>query len=471
MQLLPDTTSLFIDGRWVAPSRRDTLAVVNPVNEQVLTEVPNGASADVDSAVRAARRALPAWSSTTPGARAEILWALQKLLKASRGRMADLIVSEVGTPQRVAEAIQVDLPISILGSFAQLLENYQFRTEIGDSLVVREPIGVVGAITPWNYPLHQTIAKVIPALAAGCTVVHKPSEVAPLSAFVLAQLLSESGLPDGVFNLVSGTGADVGEPLVRHSDVDMISFTGSTDAGRRVGTVAAETVKRVSLELGGKSANIVLDDADLEVAVKAGVKNAFLNTGQTCTALSRLLVHKDQYDSAVAIAVATAESLEARLGPVTTSAQWDRVQQYLEIGVAEGAVLATGGPGLPIGRTVGYYCRPTVFTNVTSSMRIAQEEIFGPVLCVIAYTDDEQAVEIANDTTFGLAAAVWSSSTDRAVDLAGGLRVGQVDINGAPFNILAPFGGYGQSGNGRELGVFGFEEFLEIKSVQLPRSH
>lgn len=464
---LPDTTRLFIDGSWVLPSSTAQLSVFNPETEQLIARVPSGTPEDVDSAVRAARAAFSSWSVTTPAYRASILSELKCLLESKRSELVELIVSEVGTPARVADSVQVGLPIAVLESYIELLGTYEFRRRVGASIVMREPVGVVAAITPWNYPLHQSVAKVIPALAAGCTVVHKPSEIAPLTAFVLADLLDRAGLPQGVFNLVCGTGAEVGDPLVRHPDVDMVSFTGSTDTGRRIGAAAADTVKRVTLELGGKSANVILDDADLQVAVPAGVKNAFLNSGQTCTALSRMLVPRDRYDEALAIAVETAEKLEPRLGPVATEAQWERVQGYLEIALAEGARLATGGLGRPRGRDTGYFCRATVLADVTPDMRVAQEEIFGPVLCVIPYVDEDDAVRIANGTPYGLAAGVWSSSEERALRVAARLRAGQVDLNGAAFNLRAPFGGYGRSGNGRELGEFGLEEFLEIKSVQL----
>jgi acyl-CoA reductase-like NAD-dependent aldehyde dehydrogenase len=468
MTVLPDTSSMYIGGAWVRPATTAQLTVTNPSTETVLATVAAGTSADVDAAVAAARRALPAWSRTSPRARGLVLRAVRDALDARRDELTELVVAEVGTPAKIAAAVQVGLPITVLDGYLDLLETYEFQTRIGTSTIIREAVGVVGAITPWNYPLHQTVAKVIPALAAGCTVVHKPSEVAPLTAFVLAQIIADSGLPPGVFNMVCGTGTGAGAALVAHPDVDMISFTGSTAAGRAIGAAAALTVKRVALELGGKSANVVLDDADLGTAVRGGVQSAFLNSGQTCTALSRLLVHEDQYEEAVALAVNVADGLASRLGPLATQEQWDRVQKYIQLGIAEGATVAAGGIGRPDGKARGYYCRPTVLSDVGPGMRVSREEIFGPVLCVMRYADEDEAVEIANGTPYGLAAAVWSATVERAMGVASRLRAGQVDINGARFNPLAPFGGYKQSGNGRELGTFGLAEFLETKSVQLP---
>jgi acyl-CoA reductase-like NAD-dependent aldehyde dehydrogenase len=377
-------------------------------------------------------------------------------------------------PLKLAAMIQVGLPSAQVGNYAQVLRDFQFEEEIGHSLVVKEPIGVVGAITPWNYPLNQIIAKVAPALAAGCTVVLKPSEVAPLNAFVLAEVIDEAGLPAGVFNLVSGVGPVVGEAIAAHPDVDMVSFTGSTRAGTRVSAIAAATVKRVTLELGGKSANVILPDADLEKAVAVGVTNCYLNSGQTCTAWTRMLVPRDRLADAERIAAAKAEKYRVgdplaegtNLGPLISDVQRDRVRGYIERGIAEGAKLVTGGAEPPEGLDKGYFVRPTVFSEVRPEMTIAQEEIFGPVLSIIPYDTEDEAVEIANGTIYGLAGGVWSSDPAHAEAVARRMRTGQIDINGAMYNPLAPFGGYKQSGVGRENGRLGFEEFLETKSLQ-----
>jgi aldehyde dehydrogenase (NAD+) len=370
--------------------------------------------------------------------------------------------------------IQAGLPTLSFGAAAQTARSYVFENRAGNSIIVKEPVGVVGCITPWNYPLHQVAAKVAPALAAGCTVVLKPSEVAPLSAFILAEIVHSVGLPPGVFNLVSGDGATVGAAIAGHPEIDMISFTGSTRAGKRVSEIASKTVKRVALELGGKSPNVILDDADLEKAVKGGVQNCYMNSGQTCSAWTRMLVPKAKHDQAVALAKKAAESFTlgapldagARLGPLVSKTQQERVRTYIKKGVGEGATLVTGGPEQPEAFPKGYFVKPTVFANVKNSMTIAQEEIFGPVLCIIPYENEEDAIRIANDTVYGLAGGVWSGDVEHAKRVARRIRAGQVDINGGSFNPMAPFGGYKQSGHGRELGAFGFEEFLEIKSLQ-----
>ncbi len=389
--------------------------------------------------------------------------------------IAEIVAREVGMPLPLSTMIQAGLPTLSFGAAAQIAKSYVFESGVGTSVVVKEPVGVVGAITPWNYPLHQVAAKVAPALAAGCTVVLKPSEVAPLSAFILAEIIHAAGLPPGVFNLVSGDGATVGEAIAGHPEIDMVSFTGSTRAGKRVGEIAAKTVKRVALELGGKSANVILDDADLSKAVKGGVQNCFLNSGQTCSAWTRMLVPKAKHDEAVAIAKQAAESFTlgkpldagARLGPLVSKTQQERVRGYIKQGIAEGATLVTGGPEQPGAFAKGYFVKPTVFAHVKSSMTIAQEEIFGPVLCILPYENEEDAIRIANDTVYGLAGAVWSADAERAKRVARRIRTGQVDINGGSFNPMAPFGGFKQSGHGRELGPFGFEEYLEIKSLQM----
>ena len=467
---------LYINGQWVPSTGAGTIDVVNPATEEVIGRIPDGTPEDVDRAVRAARAAFESWSQLPIEERAAYLQKITAGLQQRAEELARTIAQEVGTPYKLALRIQVGLPITDFGSMQQALKEVPFEERIGNSLVVREPVGVVGCITPWNYPLHQIAAKVAPALAAGCTVVLKPSEVAPLNAFILAEIIDSVGLPPGVFNLVTGVGPVVGEALASHPGIDMISFTGSTRAGRRVSELAAQTVKRVALELGGKSPNIVLDDADLQKAITDGVAKCYLNSGQTCTALTRLLVPVSRLAEAEEIAKRVAESFTpgdpfadtTRLGPLVSRTQWERVQNYIKKGIEEGAKLVTGGPGRPEGLEKGYYVRPTVFSNVRNEMTIAQEEIFGPVLAIIPYQDEEEAVRIANDTIYGLAGGVWSADPERALRIARRIRTGQIEINGGPFNPLAPFGGFKQSGHGRELGKYGLEEFLEVKAMQLP---
>jgi aldehyde dehydrogenase (NAD+) len=465
---------IYVGGTWADSSSPETIDVVNPATEEVIDRVPAGTPADVDRAVAEARRALPAWEATPPAERAAHLRAVLDGITARQEHLATLIATDLGAPYQVALKVHVGTPIAVLSGVLDVLAGYDFAGErVGNSLIVREPAGVVAAITPWNYPLHQVVAKVAPALAAGCTVVLKPSEVAPLAAYALADIVDEAGLPPGVFNLVSGLGPVVGEARAAHEDVDMVSFTGSTRAGKRVAALAADSVKRVALELGGKSPNLILADADLPLAVKVGVAKAYVNGGQTCNALTRMLVPAARYDEAVELAVKAAERYtpgdpfaeETRLGPLASRAQLDRVRRYVDGGVAEGARLVTGGTETTLGR--GYYVLPTVFADVTPSMTIAREEIFGPVLSVLPYDSEDEGVRIANDTPYGLAAAVWSADRDHAVAVGRRLKAGQVEINGGRFNPLAPFGGYKQSGIGRELGVHGLEEFLELKSIQL----
>jgi betaine-aldehyde dehydrogenase len=465
---------LYIDGAWVPSTGSGRIEVRSASTEEVIGSVPDGTVDDVDRAARAARRAFAGWSQTTVEQRAGYLDKLSQGLSARIEQIARLVASEVGMPLTMSTAIQAGLPVMVSGQTARLLREFPFEEEVGNSLVVREPVGVVACITPWNYPLHQIVNKVAPALAAGCTVVVKPSEVAPFTAFVLAEILDGIGLPAGVFNLVTGTGPVVGEALATHPDVDAVSFTGSTRAGKRVAELASASVKRVTLEMGGKSPNVILDDADLEKAVRNGVNNAFLNSGQTCTALTRMLVPRDRQDEAVAIAVDQAQKLtlgdpfeeSSRLGPLVSEVQRDRVRGYIRKGIEEGARLATGGADAPPGLERGYYVQPTVFAGVTPEMTIAREEIFGPVLSILPYDTEEDAVRIANDTVYGLAGAVWSGDPARAERVARQLRTGQVDVNGGRFNPMAPFGGFKQSGLGRELGRYGIEEFLEIKSLQ-----
>jgi acyl-CoA reductase-like NAD-dependent aldehyde dehydrogenase len=466
---------LYIDGAWVAPSGKGTLDVINSTTEAVMATIPEGDASDVDRAVKAAKAAFPAWSQTSVQDRAKFLSRINEGLTARADEIANIVSEEVGMPKMLSKLIQVGLPQGSFAVNAQLAEGYKFEEEVGNSLVVKEPVGVVGCITPWNYPLHQIAAKVAPALAAGCTVVLKPSEVAPVNAFMLAEIIHDVGLPNGVFNLVSGVGPVVGEAMASHPDVDMISFTGSTRAGRRVSELASQTVKRVTLELGGKSANIILDDADFEKAVADGVGKCYLNSGQTCSALTRMLVPRDRLAEAEAIAARTAETFTTgdpfeattRLGPLVSSVQRERVRGYIQKGVDEGATLVTGGAEAPEGLDKGFFVRPTVFSNVTRDMTIAKEEIFGPVLSILPYDTEEEAIEIANDTIYGLAGGVWSGDQERAKKVARQMRTGQVEVNGGGFNLMAPFGGFKQSGHGRELGAFGLEEYLEIKSLQL----
>jgi aldehyde dehydrogenase (NAD+) len=465
---------LFIGGEWVDPAGSETIDVLNASTEEVMGRIPQGTPEDVDRAVAAARGAFENWSQTELGERAELIRAVASGLAARSEEIATTIAQELGMPIAQSTAIQAGLPTMTFTSAPTLLEDVTWREEIGNSVVVREPVGVVGAITPWNYPLHQIAAKVAPALAVGCTVVLKPSEVAPLNAFILAEIIEEAGLPAGVFNLVTGTGPVVGEAIASHPGVDMVSFTGSTRAGRRVSELASQSVKPVALELGGKSPNVILDDADLETAVKDGVAKCFLNSGQTCSALTRMLVPRARLEEAERIAGAVADAYtvgdpfdeSSRLGPLVSDVQRERVRGYIRKGVDEGARLVTGGEEPPEGRDRGYFVRPTVFSDVRTDMTIAQEEIFGPVLSIIPYEDEEEAVRIANDSQYGLAGGVWSADEERAQRVARRIRTGQVEINGGVFNPLAPFGGYKQSGHGRELGRHALEEYLQVKSMQ-----
>ena len=466
---------LFIGGEWVSSSGAGSIDVIESATEEVMGRIPAGTAEDVDRAVAAARAAFESWSQTSPLERAGYLGAIAAGLSERAEELAALMAREIGMPVREAMFIQAGLPAMDFASIAQLLVDYEFEETVGNSLVVREPAGVVGCITPWNYPLHQIAAKVSAALGAGCTVVVKPSEITPLNAFVLAEVAAAAGLPAGVLNIVTGTGADVGEPLVRHPDVDMISFTGSTPVGRKIAGICAESVKRVSLELGGKSPNVLLDDADFMTAVVHGLEQCFLNSGQTCSALTRMLVPRARLAEAEAIAAAGVAQTkvgdpfdpESMLGPLVSGAQRERVRGYIRKGVEEGAKLVAGGEDPPEGLDRGFYVSPTVFSEVTPEMTIAQEEIFGPVLAIMPYDDEDDAVRIANGTIYGLAGGVWSADPERAQRVARRLRTGRVDINGAAFNVEAPFGGYKQSGTGREFGKYGLEEFLELKSLQL----
>ena len=474
-----DYDKLYIDGAWVPSTGSGTIDVINASTEQVMGHIPEGTPEDVDKAVAAAKTAFETWGQTAPAERQKVLQALAEELGARNQEIAETITGEVGMPMFLSQMIQAGLPQAVAGTYVQLLDEFQWEEEIGNSLVIHEPVGVVGAITPWNYPLHQIIAKVAPALAAGCTVVLKPSEVAPLNAFILAEIMDGLGLPPGVFNLVSGVGPVVGEAIAAHPDIDMVSFTGSTRAGKRVAELGAQTVKRVALELGGKSANILLDDLEgeeLDKAARAGVGSAYLNSGQTCTAFTRMLVPASKHDEIVDILRDEAESVysigdpaagEARLGPLISDVQRDRVRNYIQKGIDEGATLVTGGAEQPEDMPTGYFVKPTIFAGVSNDMTIAQEEIFGPVLSVIPYEDEDDAVAIANDSLYGLSGGVWGADAEHAKAVARKIRTGQLEVNGGGFNPLAPFGGYKQSGNGRELGKYGLEEFLVVKSLQL----
>ena len=464
---------LYLDGDWVLPRGQESIEVIHSTTEEVMGRVPAGTADDIDRAVRGARAAFDRWSTTPIEERAAFLEAAAARLKERQAEIAAIIAAEVGMPLPLARSVQAGMPALIMASYAKILRAFPFEETIDNAVVLREPVGVVGCITPWNFPLHQVVTKVAPALAAGCTVVLKPSEVAPLTSFLLAEIFAEIGLPPGVFQLVTGLGAVAGEALATHPDVEMISFTGSTRAGRRDSELAAATVKKVSLELGGKSANLILDDADLTRAVTSGVGNCYFNSGQTCSALTRMLVPQDRHDEAVEIARRVAEGFtvgdpttgQSKLGPLVSAAQRERVRAYIRQGLAEGATLVTGGPDAPAGLEKGFFVRPTVFAHVRNDMTIAQEEIFGPVLSILPYADEEDAIRIANDTIYGLGGGVWSGDPDRARRVARRLRTGQVEINGGKFNLLAPFGGYKQSGKGRELGRYGLEEFLTVKAL------
>lgn len=466
-------TDIYLDGAWVAPSCGQTIAVHNPATEEVLASVPAGTAADVDRAVTAARAAFPGWADTTPAQRSAALDRLHTALAARAAIAAETVALELGTPLKVATRVQVGLPLTVLRSYVELAARPPAEETVGNSLVVREPVGVVGAITPWNYPLHQVMAKLAPALAAGCTVVLKPSELTPLTAYLLFDAIHEAGFPPGVVNLVPGTGVEVGEAIAAHPDVDMVSFTGSTATGRRISHLAADRIARVALELGGKSANVILDDADLPTAVKVGVGNAFLNSGQTCTAWTRMVVHRDRYDEALNLVAKATDGYrtgdpftpDTRLGPLVSAAQRDRVTGHVTRALTDGGRLIAGGPDAVLPER-GWFVAPTVIADVDPGSALAQEEVFGPVLAVIPVDDDEAAVAVANDSRYGLAGAVWSADEQRAVRVARRIRTGAVDINGAPFNPLAPFGGYKQSGLGRELGRYGLDEFLQTKAIQ-----
>lgn len=472
---MADHDRIYVNGQWTASSGRGSIDVVNPATEAVLDVVPAGTAEDVDRAVSAAREAFTGWSRTTPDERVKFLRAIAQKLGDRADEIAHLISSEVGSPITFSSQVQAAFPVASFTEAAEILESYSWEETVGHSVIVREPIGVVGAITPWNYPLHQIAAKVAYALAAGNTVVLKPSEVAPLNAYILAEIVDEVGLPAGVFNLVSGTGPIVGEAIAAHPDVDMVSFTGSTTAGRRVSQVAAENIKRVALELGGKSPNVILDGVDLAAAMPRIVRSGLANSGQTCSALTRLVVPAQRLGEVEQLVAEVVDSLvvgdptdaATDLGPLVSATQQRRVLDHIDEALAAGARLVTGGPEPIEGLETGFYVRPTVFSEVTPEMRVRREEVFGPVLIIETYTDVDEALFIANDTPYGLAAGVWAGDAETARAFASGIRSGQVAINGGRTNIRAPFGGYKQSGTGREYGRHGFEEFLETKSIQM----
>ncbi|MBK33666.1 MAG: aldehyde dehydrogenase family protein [Chloroflexi bacterium] len=466
--------NFYIDGEWVKPNNSSsTMDVINPATEEVVGRIALGDGTDVDRAVTAAARAFESYGETTAGERIELLEKIVATYKSRYDEIAETISSEMGAPLVLAQKAQAAMCLAHFQQAIETLTNYKFEEQRGSALIRKEPIGVVGMITPWNWPLNQIACKVAPALAAGCTMVLKPSEVAPINAILLAEILDEAGVPKGVFNLINGTGESVGEAMSSHKEIAMMSFTGSTRAGIAVAKGSADSVKRVHQELGGKSANLILEDANLEKAVTRGTRTMFVNSGQSCNAPSRMLVSASQHEDAKAFAKKVAEEtivgdpLEEGtvIGPVVSDVQYEKIQNLIKKGIEEGAELVAGGPGKPDGLETGYYVQPTVFANVSNDMTIAREEIFGPVLCILPYETEDEAIEIANDTDYGLAGYVSSENIDHALSVARKIRSGNVHINNAPDGIDSPFGGYKQSGNGREWGEFGFEEFLEIKSV------
>jgi aldehyde dehydrogenase (NAD+) len=471
---------IYIDGAWVPSTGKGSIEVFDSTDGSVIGTIPEGTAEDVDKAVKAARAAFDTWSQTSPEERGKYMTRIGEGLAARMDEIATIVTREAGMPKWLSQMVQAGLPINSFNTAGALADSYQYEETLGNSLVVKEPVGVVGCITPWNYPLHQIAAKVAYAMAAGCTVVLKPSEIAPLDAYVLTEVINDVGLPAGVFNLVPGTGPVVGEAIAAHPDVDMVSFTGSTRAGKRVAEVASQTLKRVALELGGKSANILLDDLsdeDFEKYVRDGIGKAYLNQGQTCTALTRMLVPQSKMDEAARIAADEVQTKFqpkdpfadfAMMGPLSSQAQVQRVTSYIQKGIDEGATLVVGGVGKPEGVDEnGYYVQPTVFANVKNDMTIAQEEIFGPVLSIIGYEDEDDAIRIANDSAYGLSGGVQGGDVERAKKVARRIRTGQIEVNGGAFNPSAPFGGFKNSGYGREYGPYGFEEFLEVKSMQL----
>jgi aldehyde dehydrogenase (NAD+) len=470
---MQERLKFYIDGQWVDPIQPKTLDVINPATEQVIGRISLGSAADVDRAVKAARAAFETFSRTKKEERLALLSDIARIYPTRYDEIARTITSEMGAPAWLSKAAQAATGIGHLNEIIKVLKDYEFSESQGTTLIVREPVGVCGFITPWNWPVNQIMCKVAPALAAGCTVVLKPTEIAPLNAMILAEIFHEAGVPKGVFNLVNGDGPTVGAAIASHPGIDMVSFTGSTRAGIAVAQAAAPTVKRVTQELGGKSANIILDDAEFASAVSGGVRGCFLNSGQSCNAPTRMLVPASRQAEAIEIAKATAAQIKVddpdaqgvTIGPVVSETQFKKIQGLIQKGIDEGATLVAGGTGRPEGLAKGYYVKPTVFANVKNDMTIAREEIFGPVLSILPYRDEEDAIRIANDTLYGLSGYVSSGDLDRARRVASRLRTGNVHLNGAGADFSAPFGGYKQSGNGREWGRFGFEEFLEVKAV------
>ncbi len=470
---MKEALQFYINGEWVDPATPSTLDVINPANEEPIGRISLGTKADVDKAVAAAKEAFASFSQTSVEERVELLGKIVAGYQARMPEMIETISSEMGAPAFLAQAAQAPSGLGHFANTMEVLKNYEFAEDRGTTQIVKEPIGVCGLITPWNWPINQIACKVAPALAAGCTMVLKPSEVAPLNAILLAEILHDAGVPKGVFNLVNGMGPEVGEAMSAHPDIDMMSFTGSTRAGRAVAIASADTIKRVSQELGGKSPNIILDDADLEKAVKGGVRQCFTNSGQSCNAPTRMFVPAAKHDEALQYAKAAAEATTVgapdaegvAIGPVVSEVQYNKIQGLIEKGIEEGAQLVAGGPGKPDGLEKGYYVKPTVFGGVNNDMTIAREEIFGPVLAILPYETEEQAIAMANDTPYGLSGYVQSGDLDHAKRVAAQIRSGNVHINGAQADFSAPFGGYKQSGNGREWGDHGFEEFLETKAV------
>ena len=470
---MKDCRKFYIDGKWVDPAKANDFPVVNPANEEPIATISLGSGADVDRAVAAAKRAFESYSETSPQERLDLLRRIIEVYQSKMEQMAAAISEEMGAPSSLSRKAQAPAGLGHLLEIVKVLEHFKFEELKGSTLMRKEPIGVCGLITPWNWPMNQIVCKVAPALAAGCTMVLKPSEMAPLSAYLFAQILDEAGVPPGVFNLVNGDGPTVGAAISSHPDVAMVSFTGSTRAGVAVAVAAAPTVKRVTQELGGKSANILLDDADFEKAVKQGVQECFRNTGQSCNAPTRMLVPRAKMAEVIAAARQASETTkvgdplaeDTGVGPLASKAQFDKVQRLINKGIEEGAKLIAGGPGRPEGINKGYFVKPTVFADVSNDMTIAREEIFGPVLCIIPYEDEDEAVRIANDTPYGLSGFVTSGNKERAVRVAKRLRSGNVHINGARIDFGGCFGGYKQSGNGREWGEAGLEEFLELKAI------